>query len=90
MSAGSFRDHVGRCARVDSVDQQWLLAEVVERDPTSFSLLFEGEAEPIVAQGTYSFRWSDGETAEIFVVPLGPGANGNPVYEAVFNTTRPS
>lgn len=50
----------------------------------SFSLLFVGDAGRPLAQGTYDFAGlSDGPTP-IFIVPMGPGPDGQR-YEAVFN-----
>lgn len=48
-----------------------------------FSLLFRGPATPVLAQGTYQIEHVDFEDLALFLVPLGPDAEG-PRYEASF------
>lgn len=53
---------------------------------TSFSLIFEGEAQKFLAQGTYEFQHSQFGEMAIFIVPIGPEQNRNQMrYEAIFN-----
>jgi hypothetical protein len=49
-----------------------------------FSILFRGPREPVLAQSIYRLDESELGTIEIFLVPIGPDAQGM-VYEAVFN-----
>jgi hypothetical protein len=49
----------------------------------AFSLLFRGPAGAGLAQGMYLFRHPELGPIDIFVVPLGPDAEGHR-YEAVF------
>lgn len=57
-----------------------------EQDQQSFSLIFEGDMQNFLPQGTYEFVHTQiGETA-IFIVPIGPERDRNQMrYEAVFN-----
>lgn len=87
VTAAMFRDRAGERFRVEELGLEWTLTEVDDHGTGSFALLFEGPVEPIVAQGTYTFRSVDEQTMAIFVVPVGPGANGRPLYEAVFNSS---
>ena len=48
-----------------------------------FSLVFEGAAEPILAQAVYPLHHDDMGTLEIFLVPIGPGG-ASMRYESVF------
>lgn len=48
----------------------------------SFRLEFGGPAQPILPQAIYPFR-IDGEQHDIFIVPIGPKADGMR-YEAIF------
>ncbi|HEX8643109.1 MAG TPA: hypothetical protein VF702_04260 [Allosphingosinicella sp.] len=52
------------------------------RNGGSFRLEFRGPFEPILAQGTYTFR-RDGAAHDIFVCPIGREEAGTR-YEAVF------
>ncbi|MEE8522658.1 MAG: hypothetical protein V3T72_01905, partial [Thermoanaerobaculia bacterium] len=52
-----------------------------DRDP--FSVVFEGEKEPILAQATYRLHHDGMGTLELFLVPLGPIGDGVR-YESVF------
>ena len=52
------------------------------REGGSFRLEFRGPFEPIVPQATHGFR-KDGETRQIFIVPIGRESEGTR-YEAVF------
>ena len=52
----------------------------------AFSLIFEGQMQAFLPQGTYEFAHPQfGETA-IFIVPIGPERDRNQMrYEAIFN-----
>jgi hypothetical protein len=49
-----------------------------------FSLVFTGPASPALTQGIFELRHESLGTVPIFLVPIGPGADG-PRYEAVFS-----
>jgi hypothetical protein len=51
------------------------------REP--FSLIFRGPAAPLLRQQTYPLRHAALGTLEIFIVPVGPDAQGQ-LYEAIF------
>lgn len=55
-------------------------------DPShrAFAVLFHGPVEPLLAQGTYTFRHTALGDPAIFVVPIAQTA-GHTVYEAVFS-----
>jgi len=72
---------------VDGGELALKLEAAVELPPSgraegSFRLEFRGPAEPIIPQAIYRFR-RGGESAEIFIVPVGQDASGT-LYEAVF------
>jgi hypothetical protein len=50
-----------------------------------FSLDFTGAADRPLGQGLYELSHPVLGTVAIFVVPLGPGPDGRPRYEAIFN-----
>ena len=52
-----------------------------------FSLLFQGPAEPQLAQNTYEIRHNAMGHFELFLVPIAADAN-HVSYEAVFNRLR--
>lgn len=52
--------------------------------PEPFSLVFAGPSAPLLAQGTYTLAIPTLGDIEVFLVPIGPGADGMR-YEAVFN-----
>lgn len=54
-----------------------------ERDGGAFSVVFRGPAEPAVDQAIHRLAFGDGDRVELFLVPLGPDADGM-LYEAVF------
>ena len=49
-----------------------------------FSLLFRGPTEPVLTQRLYTLDHGGLGTVEIFIVPVGPDADGM-CYEAVFS-----
>jgi len=85
-------EHVNQAFRLDCGMQKPLEVQLVEvkslgnarngqREP--FSLLFQAPREPLLDQGIYSLHNSKLGTLELFLVPLGPDADGLS-YEAVF------
>lgn len=84
LTVEAFRDRIGAGFDVDDVGVELTLTTVDDTGPRSFALLFEGPAGTPLGQATYTFRGSDGSAMAIFIVPIGPGASGAPVYEAVF------
>jgi hypothetical protein len=48
-----------------------------------FSLVFRGPSAPVVPQGTYPLGHAELEGLELFLVPIGPDAEGMR-YEAAF------
>lgn len=52
-----------------------------DRDP--FSVVFRGPAEPLLPQAIYRLEHDRLGTLDLFLVPLGPSADGMS-YEAVF------
>lgn len=50
-----------------------------------FSLTFVGAPGQHLPQGTYQLRHAALGTLEIFLVPIGPAADGRHQYEAAFN-----
>jgi hypothetical protein len=54
-----------------------------DREGGAFRLEFRGPFEPILEQATYSLRGPDGESDDIFLVPIGREREGTR-YEAVF------
>lgn len=53
------------------------------RDP--FSLIFKAHPELVVGQRSYKLKNDAMGDVEMFLVPIGPDADGNPRYQAVFN-----
>jgi hypothetical protein len=89
LTAEAFRDRIGGSFDVEEVGVELTLTTVDDTGPQSFALLFEGPADAPLGQATYTFGASDGSTLTIFIVPIGPGASGAPVYEAVFSSPPP-
>lgn len=50
-----------------------------------FGLVFVGPAAPILDQRIHRLRHPDLGVLEIFLVPIGPGPDGQQRYEAIFN-----
>lgn len=50
-----------------------------------FALTFAGPEEPRVEQGIHDLRHDDLGTTATFLVPIQPGPDGAPLYEAVYN-----
>lgn len=69
-----------------SMDLRLIEATVLGGPPTNrdpFSLVFEGAPEPILHQAVYRLHNDGMGTLELFLVPLGPFADGVR-YESVF------
>lgn len=90
MIIDTLRRRVGMILHVEEGDIDVELTEVSELSPDAYSVLFEGPPEPVLRQSTYTFRMDDDATLLIFIVPLGPGASGAMVYEAVFTAAPPA
>ena len=87
---GHFVDHVGEAFEVDADGERFdLILDSAAplghslRPGGSFVLQFRGPRDPILPQATYAVR-RGGDRFDIFIVPLGPDANGAR-YEAIFN-----
>jgi len=52
-----------------------------------FSLLFRGPQEPVLRDGTYTFRHEKLGSFDLFTVPIGKGKNGIE-YQVVFNRLK--
>ena len=68
------------------------LANVVAHSPSPgapraqpFSLIFLGPAGQHLPQATYTLQHADLGELDIFLVPVGPAADGRHQYEAAFN-----
>lgn len=63
-----------------------VVSENTDQSRQAFSLIFEGEMQNFLPQGTYEFMHKKiGETA-IFIVPIGPERGRDQMrYEAIFN-----
>ncbi|NYT40311.1 hypothetical protein HZY97_06055 [Sphingomonas sp. R-74633] len=53
------------------------------REQGGFRLEFAGPAQPVLGQGIFGFP-VEGVLHEIFIVPIGTGAEGRVRYEAIF------
>lgn len=80
----SFEVGDGRAATIELLLVEARPQEVAPQAPRpAFSLLFQGPAEPLLAQATYRFEHRALGALEIFIVPLGRDEH-SAVYEAVF------
>jgi hypothetical protein len=95
LTAGTFQPHVGTtfAATPEEGDPvPLLLVEVAEGPPQPgapreepFSLWFTAPAGTAPEQGMYGLRKDVFGTADVFLVPREPGADGLPRLEAVYN-----
>ncbi|HEV7861379.1 MAG TPA: hypothetical protein VGR20_01725 [Acidimicrobiia bacterium] len=69
--------------RLDHVTPAATQPGAPREDP--FSLEFSGPPAQTFPQGLYEFAHATLGSVAIFVVPIGPGPEGRPRYEAVFN-----
>lgn len=95
LSIESFQPHVGSRFRLDGADDvpdlELELEEVRatgartlgEREQP-FALTFRGPAAVPLPQGTYRLDHDELGALDIFIVPIGPGDDDQPRYEAVF------
>jgi uncharacterized protein DUF6916 len=106
LTAADFRDHKGTRFQVtggpaDDGSPGSFEAELVEVTEypanaagtfrTPFSVVFHGPMEPVMPQGTYRLEHEQFGEVELFIVPIGPNAPGEPGkaptamrYEAAF------
>ena len=93
LTPASFEAHLGTPFRIHYGGESPLeavLYEVKRHEPhpgprsEPFSALFRGALRPILPQGIYRVEYEAMGTLEIFLVPIGPDAQGMR-YEAVFN-----
>jgi hypothetical protein len=86
LTAADFAPHLDTPFRVDGAFDV-ALAEVAEADGGAgrrqFSLLFRGGPTPPLPQRIYALEHAALGRLELFLVPLGPDADGQR-YEAVF------
>ena len=91
LFADSFEAHIGTIFHLrgqDGPGRDFTLLEVQIRPDTDgkcFSLLFSDPGADVVPQGTYFFDHDALGELALFVVPIGPGADGVFLYESVFN-----
>jgi hypothetical protein len=95
LTPATFEPHVGTEFTIDvggGTAIQTLLDSVQRHPPRThgdrtepFSLTFVGPRDKPLPQATYSLEHSELGSLEIFLVPIGPNADGQPRYEAVFN-----
>jgi hypothetical protein len=97
LTYDDFADRVGERFDVAVTDGEALRMELVEVTESSeaggpgpageqrrqFSLVFRGPAAPVLAQGSHRLTHDDLDDLELFLVPLGPDAEGMR-YEAAF------
>src|SRR5262245_15182989 len=65
-------------------DVRDLPAPASDQKERSFSLLFTGPIDPMIAQGMYRFEHHEIGAFSMFIVPMAPAA-GARYYEAIFN-----
>jgi hypothetical protein len=83
MSGGRLRWRTGRRS---------LIAVDLHRSPrpnaapgTSFSLLLRGAAAPIVPEGLHRLAFEDGESFELYLIPIHTPSRDHQDYQVVFN-----
>jgi hypothetical protein len=94
LTADDFRPRVGDTYKLGAGEDravEVVLAQVDEfamgpggtRVP--FSIVFHGPPEPVLLQGIRRVETPDGDSLEVFLVPIGPdSASGAMRYEAAF------
>ena len=96
LTADDFAPHIGTAFRVvaDEGDARELTLTELTRFPPqlgaprfeSFSLMFSGaRGESPLQQRIHALEHPQMGRLELFLVPVGPGPDGIPRYEAVFN-----
>ena len=93
LTPASFEAHLGTTFRIHyggETPLEVVLFEVVPHERHSgpreqpFTARFRGPRQPILTQQIYKIEHSPMGTMDIFIVPIGPDAQGMR-YEAVFN-----
>jgi hypothetical protein len=93
LTKDAFSEHLNTTF-VGKIGEETLDLELVEvspvrkyegqaRDP--FSLLFRGPSDRVLAQGTYALDHGKMGELALFLVPVGPGKDGDMRYESIFN-----
>ena len=91
LLAESFEPHIGSTFHLrgqEGSGRDFTLFQVDVRPETNgkcFSLLFSDATEDVVPQGTYFFDHDIMGELLLFIVPIGPGADGILRYESIFN-----
>lgn len=92
LTAGDFEKHLNQTfvihpSDVESIETQLVgvtdLGEIAPKGRRAFSLVFRGPREPALPQRIYAIGHETMGRMEIFIVPIGPDAEGMR-YEAVF------
>ncbi|HET6230565.1 MAG TPA: hypothetical protein VFE05_10895 [Longimicrobiaceae bacterium] len=94
LTLDAFRPHVGQPFAILVGEDRFMPAHLVAVQPlsndgdtrrqrTPFSVLFRGPAGGHLPQDLYRVQSEAMETMELFLVPLGPDADGM-LYEAIF------
>lgn len=93
--ASFFEPHVGAvfvaaggeagAVALQLVEVQRLPEQAGAPRPQPFTLTFTGPVDPPLPQGTFTVEPPGEESMALFLVPIGPDADGLPRYEAVFN-----
>lgn len=93
LTAATFQPLQGSTFRLPLEDRDPLTLELIEvsclgvpgsEGREQFSLLFRGPAEPLLAQHLWRLEHESLGRLELFLVPIGPDAEGRHRYEAVF------
>lgn len=96
LSIGSFQPHVGtrfrlrasagEPAEIDLELEDVLAtgARTLGRREQPFALIFRGPAAVPLPQGTHHLEHDVLGALDIFIVPVGPGDDDQPRYEAIF------
>ena len=94
LTVADFRPLIGQDFRVTYpgvIENLTLVEAQASRTPTpaglrpGFTLRFEGQSrERCLPQATHPIEHATFGRLDLFIVPLGPGPNGQFVYEAVF------
>ena len=95
LSVGTFSAHVNSAFKVVEAPEPELHLELTEvralghqpraPRPDPFALTFTGPPDRALRQQTYRLAHPVLGELEIFLVPIGPDAEGRLTYEAVFN-----
>jgi hypothetical protein len=94
--ASDFTPYIGTEFRTDDEAGNAIALELVEASPLPhqpgaprpepFSLIFRGPADKPLDQRVWPLEHDQLGRIELFLVPIGPGADGKgPYYQAIFN-----